>query len=152
MRTPPLLADFTHTRACKLICEKSLTLPISERSGLETAGEDTAHGFCRLALGGRGHMGVGVQGEPCREVFQHPGYRFHIHPVLQDQGGKGVAKIMEPHFGQSRPFQHPVEHMQHSVRGDRPTGGAGECPGTAPCFLSLCFQDVYRILRQQQGI
>ena len=28
MRTPPLLADFTHTRACKPFCEKSLTLPI----------------------------------------------------------------------------------------------------------------------------
>ena len=27
MRTPPLLADFTHPRACKPICEKSLTLP-----------------------------------------------------------------------------------------------------------------------------
>ena len=28
MRTPPLLADFTHPRACKPICEKSLTLPL----------------------------------------------------------------------------------------------------------------------------
>ena len=27
MRTPPLLADFTHTRVCKPFCEKSLTLP-----------------------------------------------------------------------------------------------------------------------------
>ena len=24
---PPLLADFSHARACKPICEKSLTLP-----------------------------------------------------------------------------------------------------------------------------
>ena len=30
MRTPPLLADFTHPRACKPICEKSLTLPRSQ--------------------------------------------------------------------------------------------------------------------------
>ena len=29
MRMPPLPADFTHSRACKPICEKSLTLPIS---------------------------------------------------------------------------------------------------------------------------
>ena len=35
-------------------------------------------------------MGVGVQGEPRREVSQHPGYRFHIHPVLEGQGGKGM--------------------------------------------------------------
>ena len=27
MRTPPLLADFIHSSDCKLICEKSLTLP-----------------------------------------------------------------------------------------------------------------------------
>ena len=28
MRTPPLLADFTHIRVCKPFCENSLTLPI----------------------------------------------------------------------------------------------------------------------------
>ena len=28
MRTPPLPADFTHTRVCKPFCEKFLTLPI----------------------------------------------------------------------------------------------------------------------------
>ncbi len=27
MRTPPLLADFIHTRVCKPICEKLLTVP-----------------------------------------------------------------------------------------------------------------------------
>ena len=27
MRTPPLLADFTHIRVCKPFCENSLTLP-----------------------------------------------------------------------------------------------------------------------------
>ena len=27
MKTPPLLADFIHVRACKPICEKPLTLP-----------------------------------------------------------------------------------------------------------------------------
>ena len=27
MRTPPLLADFTHIRVCKPFCEISLTLP-----------------------------------------------------------------------------------------------------------------------------
>ena len=26
---PPLLADFTHARACNPICEKSLTLPLN---------------------------------------------------------------------------------------------------------------------------
>lgn len=63
---------------------------ISERSGLESSREDTAHRFGGLTLGGRGHVGVGVQGEACAEVPQHPGYRFHVHPVLQGQGGKGM--------------------------------------------------------------
>ena len=30
MRIPPLLVDFIHSSDCKLICEKSLTLPIHE--------------------------------------------------------------------------------------------------------------------------
>ena len=35
MRTPPLLADFSHARACKPFCENSLTLPLSMiRQGL----------------------------------------------------------------------------------------------------------------------
>ena len=63
---------------------------ISERLGPETAGEDTTHRLGRLALGGRGHVGVGVQGEPRAEVPQHPGHRFYVHPVLQGQRGKCV--------------------------------------------------------------
>ena len=63
---------------------------ISERSGPETTGEDTAHRLGRLALGGCGHVGVGVQGEPRREVPQHPGHCFYVHPVLEDQRGKCV--------------------------------------------------------------
>ena len=32
MRTPPLLADFTHIRVCKPFCENSLTLPNFEKA------------------------------------------------------------------------------------------------------------------------
>ena len=60
------------------------------QSSLEAAGEQVSHGFCRLPLGCRGHVGVSVQGEPGAEVPQHPRHRFHIHPVLQGQGGKCV--------------------------------------------------------------
>ena len=45
----------------------------------------TAHRFGGLTLGGRGHVGVGVQGEPHAEVPQHPGYRLDIYPVLEGQ-------------------------------------------------------------------
>ena len=102
---------------------------ISERSGLETTREDTVHRLGRLALGGCGHMGIGVQGEPSAEVSQHPGYRFHVYPVLEGQDGKGVAQIVESDPRESRPFQHPVEHMQHTVRENRHTRWAGEHPG-----------------------
>ena len=68
---------------------------ISERSGLETTREDTVHRLGRLALGGCGHMGIGVQGEPCREGSQHPGHCFDVTPVLKNLGCKGVPQIVE---------------------------------------------------------
>ena len=37
MRTPPLLADFSHARPCKPFCENSLTLPISLEVNIERA-------------------------------------------------------------------------------------------------------------------
>ena len=92
-------------------------------------------------------MGIGVQGKPCREVAQHPGHGLHIYPVLQGQGGEGVAQVVEPHLGQSCPFQHPVEHMQHTVRGDGPAIGGREHPGAIAHFLSLFFQNAYRMDR-----
>ena len=81
-------------------------------------------------------MGVSVQIEPRSGA---PGWH------------KGMAQIMELDPGQLRPFQHSAEHVQHAVWGDRPAGGAGEYPGVAPRFLSLCFQNAYRILCQGQS-
>ena len=51
------------------------------------------HRFRRLSLSRGGHMGVGVQGEPGTVVAQHPGHRFHIHPILEGQGSEGVSQI-----------------------------------------------------------
>ena len=87
------------------------------------------HGLRRLPLGRDCHMGVGIQGEPGAVVTQHAGHRFHVHPVLQGQGGEGVPQIMEPNLRQSRPLQHPVEHVEDAVRGHRAAGGRGEYPG-----------------------
>ena len=57
---------------------------------------------------------------------------------------------MEPHLGQSCPLQHSMEHMKHTIRGDRPTAGRGKHPGAIAHFLSLFFQNAYRILCQGQ--
>ena len=57
-----------------------------------------------------------MQGEPRAEVPQHPGYRLDVYPVLEGQGGKGVAQIVESDPRESRPFQHPVEYMQDAIR------------------------------------
>ena len=120
-------------------------------SRLNRPRQHTPHGLRRLSLGCACDVGIGVQGKPCGEVAQHPGHRFHIHPVLQGQGSEGVSQVVEPHLGQSCPFQHPVEHMQHTIRRDGPTAGRGKHPGAIAHFLSLFFQNAYRILCQGQG-
>ena len=87
-------------------------LPLSQRS---------CHGLGRLALSGAGHMGVGIQSKTGGEVPQHTGHRLDIHPVLQSQSGEGVPEIMKPDLRQSCPLQHPMEHVQHTVRRNRAT-------------------------------
>ena len=52
MRTPPLLADFSHARACKPFCENSLTLPelAGETSPLDGAQRRKNGGLLHLAI------------------------------------------------------------------------------------------------------
>lgn len=38
---PPLLADFSHARACKPFCEKYLTLPVSATDFVTTENKTT---------------------------------------------------------------------------------------------------------------
>ena len=59
-------------------------------SRLNRPRQHAPHRLRRLPLGSTGDVGVGVQGEACREVAQHPGHGLHIYPVLQGQGGEGV--------------------------------------------------------------
>ena len=112
--------------------------------------QNFSHGFRRLLLGCCRNVGVGVQSEPCREMSQHPGHRLDVHAVLKGQGCERVPEVVEPDFGQSRPLQNPVEHMEHAVWGDRAAGGRGEYPGTGAGFLSLLFQNLDGVLRQEQ--
>lgn len=66
---------------------------MSERSGLERFSKHTPHRLRRLTLCCAGDMGVGVQGKACGEVTQHSGHGLHIYPVLQCQGGEGMAQV-----------------------------------------------------------
>ena len=96
-------------------------------------------------------MGVGVQGNPGAVVAQHAGDGFHIHSVLQGQSCECVPQIMEPDSRQSRPLQHPVEYVEHTVRGHGAARWAREYPGACSDLLFLLIQNVYRILCQGQG-
>ena len=84
--------------------------------------QDLLHGPGRLLLGRRGDVGVGVQGKPCREVPQHPGHRLDVYSVLKGQRSEGMPEVVEPDPRQSRPLQHPVEHMQDAVWRDWAAG------------------------------
>ena len=52
--------------------------------------QNFSHSFRRFLLGRGGVVGVGIQGETCREVPQHPGHRLDVHAVLKCQRGERV--------------------------------------------------------------
>ena len=79
-------------------------------------GEDAPHGLGGFELGVGGHMGVGVQREARRVVTEHTADGLDVHAVLQRHGREGVAEVMKAYPWQPRPFQHPLEHVQHAVR------------------------------------
>ena len=68
-------------------------------------------------------MGIGVQGEAGGEVPQHTTDRLDIHSVLQCDGSKGVAEIMESDLRDSCSFKNPLQHIVDAVRGDGATVG-----------------------------
>ena len=53
-------------------------------------------------------MGIGVEGEPRGEVTQHAADGLDIHAVLESDGRKGVAEVVESDFRDTSPFQHPL--------------------------------------------
>ena len=89
-------------------------------------------------------MGIGVQGEAGGEVAQDGGYGLDVHAVLQSDGGKGVAEVVEANLGDACPCQHPFQHIVHTVRGNGVTGGGREYI-FAVGFCFLLFEDFYRL-------
>ena len=71
----------------------------------------------RFELGVGGDVGVGVQCEACRVVTQHTADGLDVHAVLQGHRREGVSEVVESDAGQPSPFQNPLEHVQHAVRG-----------------------------------
>ena len=62
---------------------------------MRLSGKKISHGLSCFFLCRGGDVGVGVQGEACGEVAEHAGYRLDIHAVLEGNGSKGVAEVME---------------------------------------------------------
>ena len=63
--------------------------------------QDLLHGLGRLLLSRYCDVGVGIQGEACREVSQHPGHRLDVHPILKCQCCERVPEVVEPDLGKS---------------------------------------------------
>ena len=67
-------------------------------------------------MGVSGDVGVGVQRKARGVVPEHTADGLDVHAVLQGHGREGVTQVMEAYPWQSRPFQHPLEHVQDAVR------------------------------------
>ena len=87
-----------------------------QRKASDGTGEDIAHCLRRFHLRVGGNVGVGVQREACGVVTEHGGHRFYVHAVLERHRRESVAQVVKADAGQPRPFQHPLEHVQHAVR------------------------------------
>ena len=82
-------------------------------------------------------MRISVQREACRKMPQHTRHGLDVHTVLQGQRCEGVAQVMKSDTGQPRPFQHPLEHVQHAVRGHGASVGDGNTHSLFP-ILHFC--------------
>ena len=70
----------------------------------------------RFLLCCRSHMGIGVQCEPGGEVAEHTGYSFYVNPILQGNGGEGMAEVVESDLWDAGSCQHLFEHIVYAVR------------------------------------
>ena len=79
-------------------------------------------------------------------------HRYHHEDVtLSELANYSMAKIVEANLRHARSIQHPMEHMEHAVRGNRPAGGAGKYITAAGLLLPLLLQNAYRIRPQRDG-
>ena len=65
------------------------------------------HGLGGFLLCRGGDMGIGIQGEACGEVAEHSRDGFDVHAVLESDGCKDVAEVMESDIRDARHLQYP---------------------------------------------
>ncbi len=71
-------------------------------------------------------MGVGVEGEAGGEMTEHTADCLDVHAILEGDGCKGVAEVVESDFRDACPCQYSFEHIIHAVGRDRTAVGRGE--------------------------
>ena len=112
---------------------------------LDLQAQHISNGLSRFFLCRGGDVGVGVQGEACGEVAEHAGYRLDIHAVLEGNGSKGVAEIMESDLWDASPFEDTLEHIVDAIWGDgSAVGGRKHILVMGLGFL--LFENFYRLL------
>ena len=113
--------------------------------------------YCRIGGQGYGFL-LPEEADKLREFFAE----HQDKPALEKPSSASkifcreldirVAEVVEANLGQSRSLQHSVEHIQHTIRGDWPSiGGWEHILDFSPYFLSLLFQDFYRISSDGHG-
>ena len=89
-------------------------------------------------------MCIGIQRKSCGEVAQHTGHRLDVDTILQGDGCKGVAEVMESDLRDACSLQHPLQHIVDAIRGDgAAVGGREDVLVIGLCFL--LFQNFYRL-------
>lgn len=91
MRTPPLLADFSHARACKPFCENSLTLPVSQAMAFTSPAGLTTFPVCPACMATLEREGQNF----CDHCGQRLDWRWYKHAQIIYPGQKSALNILD---------------------------------------------------------
>ena len=71
-------------------------------------------------------MGIGIKSETCGEMTKHAADGLDVYTILQCDGGKGVAEIVESDLRDTCSFKDSLQHVVDAVRGDGAAVGGWE--------------------------
>ena len=117
MRTPPLLADFSHARACKPFCENSLTLPKlktleqlrAEKERAETQLAQEQHKLERLE-NRKKYLEKGERTKRTHRLCNLGGTVESLAPEIKDLTRTEMTELMEYIFSLAE-VQRAIRHM-----------------------------------------